>query len=268
MKKLICTVLTILLAISCLTPPALARANELVLVDNPDGAYLYDTYDLDKSRPIAWIPEDSVCLRIATIDWGYCVAFGNYVGYIFEEDARSVSSKYYYYELPTGEDYSVGIDDGYHEVTDLPDFPYEPIDCAGNQKISTRSGPSGDYTEHGSIKVGHDVQVLYQTESKGNVWCCIEFEREYKMYRVYTTMYRINVDEYVPDDSEDYEWVHISKGHTPRLGPGEEYATAEYYVPAYTEVKGYYQQDGWLMYDFVRADGEIQRGWTEPGTWY
>ena len=268
MKKALFILLAAMLAVFCLSAPAMARAENLVMVDNEDGAVMYSHYDLDKAVPIALIPEDSVCLRIATIDWGYCVAFGNYVGYIDEDDARTVDPRYYYFELPVGSDYSVADDDEYHKVTDLPDFPYEPIDCAGNQKISTRSGPSGDYTEHGSIQVGHEVQILYQTSNGGNQWCCIEFERDYKMYRVYTTMYRVNVDSYVPDDSEDYEWVHISKGHTPRLGPSIEYAACEYYVPAYTKVKGYYQQDGWLMYDYELDNGDIQRGWTKPGTWY
>lgn len=267
MKKLLSTLLVVVLILMSMTVPAMANDDDLVKIDAKGGAIMYDSYDLSQARPYAKIPKGSICLLIATVDWGYCVAFGNYVGYVFEEDGHTVDSRYYEYKLPTGIDYSIQWDEG-DATSRVPEFPYEPIDCAGNQRISTRSGPSGDYTEHGSIQVGHDVQILYQTENGGNEWCCIEFERDYKMYRVYTTMYRVNVDAYVPDDSEDYTWVHIANGHTPRLGPGYEYANAEYYVPAYTEVKGYYQQDGWLMYDFVRDDGEIQRGWAKPGDWY
>ncbi|MBQ2955972.1 MAG: hypothetical protein IJE08_05875 [Clostridia bacterium] len=265
MKKLLSALLVLMLAMAAMAVPAMADADDLLKIDVSGGAYLYDSYDLDEARPIALIPKNSICLHIATVDWGYCVAFGNYVGYIDEDDAHSVDSRYYYFKLPTGEDYSIQWSD---DVSYVPEFPYYPIDCAGNQKISTRSGPSGDYTEHGSIQVGHPVEILYQTSNGGNQWCCIEFERDYKMYRVYTTMYRVNVDAYVPDDSEDYVWVHIQNGHTPRLGPGYQYASCGNYVPAYTEVKGYYQQDGWLMYDFTLPNGDIQRGWAEPGDWY
>ena len=246
MKKTLSLLLSVLLILTGLSAPAFARADDLLKIDVAGGAILYDSYDLEDAQPFALIPDDSIVLRIATIDWGYCVAFGNYVGYIFEEDAYAVDSSYYYFDLPTGEDYSLYRDDDWDDddwdaTSYVPEFPYELIDAAGNQKISTRSGPSNDYTSHGSIQVGHEVYALYQTELDGVVWCYIEFERENKMYRVFTPLYRVNIDALLPDDSEDYFWVHIANGHTPRVAPDYEYAYAEYYVPAYTEVTAYYQ---------------------------
>ena len=268
MKKTLCILLALLLTLLCLPAPAMARADDLLMVDAENGAILYDSYDLDEAVPYAVIPEGSVALRIATIDWGYCVAFGNYVGYIFESDAYPIDSDYYDFELPTGENYALDGDIDYIEPTDVPEFPYDEMNCAGNQKIATRSGPNNRFTSHGSIQVGHEVHVFYQTKNEGVEWAYIEFERDHKLYRVFTPLYRINVDGYLPDDGEDYVWATISAGHTPRLGPGDEYASAEHYVPAYTRVKAYYQQDGWLLYDYQVKDDLWQRGWAEPGDWY
>lgn len=269
MKKTLGLILSVLLILTGLSAPAFARSDDLLMIDVDGGAIMYDSYNLEYAQPFALIPEGSVALRIATLDWGYCVAFGNYVGYIFEEDAYAVDSSYYYFELPTGEDYSLNwSEDDWDAASSVPEFPYDLIDCAGNQKISTRSGPSNNYTSHGSIQVGHEVYALYQTKLDGVEWCYIEFERDNKMYRVFTPLYRVNIDGFLPDDSEDYVWAHIANGHTPRLGPGYDYASADYYVPAYTEVKAYYQQDGWLLYDFTSDDGILQRAWAEPGDWY
>ena len=158
MKKTLCALLALLIAVIGLSIPAMARDTDLLMVDAENGAVMYSSYDLEEAIPYAIIPEGSIALRIATIDWGYCVAFGNYVGYIFESDAYPVDPDYYYFELPTGEDYAVN---GSFEPVDVPEFPYDEMDCAGNQKIATRSGPNNKFTSHGSIQVGHEVRVFY-----------------------------------------------------------------------------------------------------------
>lgn len=274
MKKTLCKLLAALLLLTCLSVPALADSSfNLMMIDADGGAIMYDTYDLDAAIPFAYIPEGSIAIRIATIDWGYCIAFGNYVGYIYRADAYPVDSDDYEFMLPEGEDFSLLEEeedyDEWPEQTELPEFPYEPMyENAANTSIGTRSGPRGHYTEHGTFGMNREYGILYQTLSGGVQWCCIEFEYSNMMYRVYTSMRRFNVDGYIPDDPENYEMVHIGEGQTPRLGPGYEYASSGFYVPGYAEVKGYYQQDGWMMFDYVLDNGDTLRGWAEPGTWY
>ena len=266
MKKMLCVLLAVLTLVLGLSLTATAHEPELLMIDVEDGAIMYSSYDFEEAIPYAIIPDGSVALCIDAVSWGYCVAFGNYVGYIFEEDAYPVDPDYYEFELPTGENYAIG-DAVLGPVTDVPEFPYDELECAGNQKIHTRSGPNNRYTSHKSIEVGHEVKVFYQTKNNGVEWAYIEFERDHKLFRVYTPLYRINVDDYLPDDGDDYVWATITRGHTPRLGPGSEYASAEHYVPALTKVRAYYQEDGWLMYDYQVNDERWQRGWAKPGDW-
>lgn len=271
MKRTLCALLAALIMVLGLSVPALADSFDLMMIDAEGGAIMYDTYDLDLAIPYALIPEGSVAIRIATIDWGYCVAFGNYVGYIFRADAYPVDSDDYEYELPTGENYLLNQDGDFEkDPVYVPEFPYDPIDCAPNQQVATRSGPRNRYTSHVSINVGHDdVQVYYQTLQGGVVWSYIEFEKENKMYRLFTPLYRINVDGFLPDDPEtDYVWATIADNHTPRLGPGLEYAAAKHVVPSFAKVKAFYQQDGWLWYEYEVEEGKWQRAWAAPGDWY
>lgn len=269
MRKLLCALIALTLSLSLLSVPAMADQEDLVRIDSEGGAIMYDHYDLEKAIPYALIPDGAIALRIATIDWGYCIAYGNYVGYVFEDDARYADPDHYFFELPTGENYSLNWNNtASQNITYVPEFPYEARRCAGNQKISTRSGPDNSYSGHGSIQMGHEVRVFYQTKNQGVEWAYIEFERDNKMYRVFTPLYRINVDGILPDETEDFVTATIANTHTPRLGPGKQYAAAKYSVPAFTQVKAYYQENGWLLYDYKADDGTMQRAWAEPGDWY
>ena len=265
MKKTFVALVVVLLAVLCLSGTAFAATHSLVKITDPSGAIMYDTYDEDVALPIAVIPEGSIAIRLATTDWGYLVTFGNYAGYIYEEDCKRVSAEYYEYEMPEGIDYSYETFEN-SDITDVPEFPYTAQPCYGLESIATRSGPRGAYTYHGSFSKDTDMEIYYQTLSGGVYWCYLEFEANNSLYRLYTSMRRVEVDDPVPDDPEEYVWVRITKEHKPRLGPGTEYANAAKSVPA-AKVKGFFQENGWLMFEYTLSSGEVQRAWAPPGYW-
>lgn len=276
MKRMLAGLLVCLLLCSAL--PAFAGTQEMLLITELNYAPLYDSYDLSQREIIAYIPEGEVALCLAAVDWGYCVAFGNYVGYIDEDAALFVDSDLYDWNLPTGRDYlyepPCGPDDspvynGGNESADtsyVPEFPYAPIYTETNQKLATRSGPNTKYTEPGSFNEAV-VGVYYQTPGNGVQWACVEFEEDGLLYRVYTGMKRIDPDRNIPHDAEDYLWCVLLEEHEPRLGPGWEYAPSGVTVPAGTLVRAYYQQYGWLMFEYDLPDGDVLRAWAPAGSW-
>lgn len=265
MKKIFSALVVVLLATLCLSGTAFAASYGLVKITDPSGAIMYDTFDEDVALPIAVIPEGEIAIRLVTIDWGYLVTFGNYAGYISSDDCIRVSSEVYEYEMPEGVDYSYETFVG-DDITDVPEFPYTSQPCYGIDKIATRSGPRGNYTYHGQYPMDTDMEIFYQTLRGGVYWCYIEFEANNSLYRLYTSMRRVEVDNLVPDDPEEYVWVHITEEHKPRLGPGTKYANAAKSVPP-AKVKGFFQENGWLMFEYTLSNGDIQRAWAPPGYW-
>ena len=67
-------------------------------------------------------------------------------------------------------------------------------------------------------------------------------------------------------DSEEYVWAQITRTHTPSYGPGAEYAKAKYEVSAGTQVKAFYRQNGYLLFEIETAGG-MQRAWATPESW-
>jgi len=253
----------------CFGPAASASssADAFILITNPDGAILYSSYDPSNTTPIARIPFGSAALRIMTIDWGYCVTFGNYAGYIVEADGLPISSASALYEVPFGTDYS------YRETSrpssstsSVPEFPYSPSACTALEDIATRSGPNTAYTWQGNFPDDLNYTVLYQAEGNDIYWGYVEFRQDGVKYRLYTGMWRLNCRKSVPADPEDYVMARITRAHTPYLGPGYDYAVCDFSVDA-GSVKACYQENGWLMFEYTLDDGVIQRGWAPAGYW-
>ena len=250
-----------------------AASDDLVLITEPGGAILYDSYDLKTARPIALIPYGSPALYLAAIDWGYCVVFGNYAGYIYEDEGVPISSGFYEFEMPCGEDYSIeGIPPWEEEGTTVPqeyvpEFPYGLIGCEPlEDQIATRSGPNRSYTWEGNHSPRLMYRALYRTAGNGIDWVCVEFTKDDMKYRLYTGMWRLEAVSSVPYDGEEAVWACITRTHTPHYGPGYEYAECgESMGPC--DVKAFYQENGWLMYEYTTQNGEIRRCWAPPGCW-
>lgn len=275
-KKLLCLILCLAFLAAV---PACAGGFGLILITDINYTPLYDTHDLSSRKIIAYIPEGEVALHIATIDWGYCVAFGNYAGYIDENSGVFVDNAYYDWTLPYGRDYlneepcgepdwgqSDWADSSQTYYDYVPEFPYYPIYAESNQRLATRSGPNTKYTEPGGFSEDV-VDVYYQTSGNGVQWGCVEFEEDGLLYRLYTGMKRIDTYVDVPEDPEYYTWSMINQSHIPHHGPGYHYASTGTTIPADTEVRAYYQQYGWLMFEYDLPNGEVLRAWAPPGTW-
>ncbi len=227
-KRLLCIATALMLLVLC-SLSASAASDDLILITNPNGAILYDSYDLQNTRPIALIPRGSAALHIASLDWGYCVVFGNYAGYIFEDEGIPVSSGYFEFALPSGENYSYSEEDSWQNDewsrTYVPEFPYAPIGCEPlEDQISTRSGPNTNYTWEGNHSPRLLYRALYRTEGNGIDWVCVEFSKYDVKYRLYTGMWRLEAVQSVPYDEEEYVWARITQEHTPNYGPGYDYA--------------------------------------------
>ena len=105
-----------------------------------------------------------------------------------------------------------------------------------------------------------------QTDGNGVRWGYFEMSFNGQKYRLYTGMKRFDGYFNIPYDSEEWIWAEITSTHTPRYGPGNDYAAAKYSVCAGTTVKAFYQQNGWLMYETSASSG-TQRAWAPPEAW-
>jgi len=270
MKKffIFCTALLIFLLASTAFADSHAiqtlYADHLILITSQDGAVLYDSIDRETAVPIAWIPHGAVALRIADTDWGYCITFGTYAGYIFDWVGMPVSSNQYSYLPPDGTNYDYA-DRNTKEY--VPEFPYEPIPCTITEAvIATRSGPTTDYTWCDTYPNELNYSVFYKAAGNGIEWGYVEFEYNGLSYRLYTGTWRMQSDLVIPFDSEENVWAYITRPHTAYLGPGYEYAPCEITTPS-GMVKAFYQENGWLMYEYTLDSGEIHRAWAPPECW-
>ncbi|MBR4235578.1 MAG: hypothetical protein IKR85_05900 [Clostridia bacterium] len=275
MKRIVSLLLVLMLlpAFASAAPSVLPGDLLCVLTARP----LYDSYDYYTRRIIAYVPDGGVVMYIAGISWGYCVAYGNYAGYITSDNLYKVGSYTgINFELPDGSDYSGYYYDDYYDPgsdyvptdgkTYVPEFPYSQRYCKAIMDFSTRTGPGTRFTEAGGFSMNLTYRVYYQATSSVP-WGYYEFTSGGKRYRLYTGMKRISDYGYVPYDSDTYVWAQITSGHTPSYGPGTDYAKAKYYVPGGITVQAYYQENGWLMFDYETETGLVQRAWAPPSAW-
>lgn len=283
MKRIIACFLTLMLCAPFAMPcgARAASAYDTMIVTSANGAVMYDSCYLETRKPLALVPYGGVVLYIDVIDWGYCVAFGNYLGYIeFGYLAQNVNN-WRVFALPTGQDYSIApydppsdwrdyLDDWFYNDNDIdvPAFSFTPLKCVANRILVTRSGPNTKYNSPGAFNVNGEITVYYQAPGNGVQWGCFEFWHNSAKYRVYTGMKRVDTYSYVPNCAESYADAIIVEGHTPHYGPGYEYAVAENYVPRGSSVQALYQENGWLLFEYTLSDGVIQRAWAPSGYWY
>ncbi len=280
MKRLIC--LALLLSVLCAPASraeALTRGDLLCLY----GAHaLYDSYDRYDRRVICTVPAGSVVVYLGTAGWSLCVVYGSYAGYIEAYDWYKLESwDGMDYELPDGsmlrEWGSASSNDSPYAPDPspswsgparayVPEFPYSSQWACPNQKLATRSGPNTRYTWTEHYPESTAVRLFYQADGNGVRWAYFEMNCNGQKYRLYTGMKRFDGYGDVPYDREDWTWAEIVATHTPKYGPGNDYAAAGHRVSAGTTVKAFYQQNSWLMYETTTAGG-TQRAWAPPEAW-
>lgn len=285
MKRSICCLLLLVL-LCAMGAPAMADQE----LKRGDLLYLYYTNAL-YAAPDRWnrqilchIPSGQVVLYVGEANGFLCAAYGSYVGYLEDpgfyrlNDWDGAS-----FALPDGsmlqspasggqDSWQPGPGESGHAPwspdgkTYVPEFPYSAQYAWPNQQLATRSGPNTRYTWTEHFPVPSDARLFYQTEGNGVRWGYVEFTSDGQRYRLYTGMKRFDGGDAVPYDSEDYVWAQITRTHTPSYGPGAEYAKAKYQVSAGTQVKAFYRQNGYLLFE-VQTAGGTQRAWALPETW-
>lgn len=310
MKRLLCLALMICLLCAPVVRAETPQTGDLLLVYY--NCILYDNYDMSARKVLAYVPSGAVVMYIAPIEWGICVAYGSFVGYL--EDTRVYQIRpgdsSYEFSLPDGsmvierqptvtirEDGSTSS--GWFDWSDwqaptpspaptatpwngwwyptptpntsyktyVPEFPYSGGYARPQYSLSSRSGPGTGYTWAGSYSTDVSVKVFYQAEGSSTRWGYVEVTNGGQKYRVFTGMSRMTGYGSVPFDAENWVWAEITKTHTASYGPGDDYAKTNSTVTAGTQVKAFYQQNGWLMYEVTLSSGQIQRGWAPADCW-
>ncbi|MBR5751812.1 MAG: hypothetical protein IKX84_05420, partial [Clostridia bacterium] len=102
MKRLLCLALMICLLCAPVVRAETPQTGDLLLVYY--NCILYDNYDMSARKVLAYVPSGAVVMYIAPIEWGICVAYGSYVGYL--EDTRVYQIRpgdsSYEFSLPDG----------------------------------------------------------------------------------------------------------------------------------------------------------------------
>ena len=259
-KSIICLMAVLLVSVSCAGAYTVSPeiGDELYI---PYRYPLYDSPDRAYRCILTLVPADSVVIYLSDIDWGIFVVYGNYAGYL----------EYPEYTVLTEGRCDISPSSVWQEdVPDrsyVPEFPYKATSCVPNQNLATRSGPNTKYTWTERFPESTDVPVYYQAEGNGVMWGYFEFESDGSRYRLYTGMKRVDGYRNVPVDDDEYTWAAITETHVPHYGPGTDYKQALYTICAGSSVKAYYQQNGWLLYEYETSDGKLQRAWAPPECW-
>ena len=149
---------------------------------------------------------------------------------------------------------------------------FDPRIASGrlNQEMYTRTGPGTEYTTFGSIGYeGQWVDVYSITYDRNGVcWAQVAAEVDGMPVRVYTGLKRIDgVDlDYVSRDSNYNEVVHTYCDARPRTGPGYHYASYNFILPEYTEVRIIQIERDENSDEYFTAcdfyyNGSFRRGW-------
>ena len=242
---------------------------DLMIVENTNSAPLYASFYSSNNTVITYVPKGSVCLYIAAVDFGYCVAYENFVGYMDEYYLKKVSSTRFNFALPNGNAFLSVIEKPSNTFTPTPTqnpriktFPYSPLIIYPNQNISTRSGPGTQYTEPGTFSANYAYTVYYQTTGGSVNWGYVEFPLNGKKIRAYTGVKRFSTSGYLPYDNEAFNYVTVISPYATHYGPGNEYVEAPYEHPSYgTQAKAFFTENGWTMIEYYLSDGRLHRGW-------
>lgn len=276
MKKLIALLLALLTACACVAP-ALAETLETgdeMVVENCYSAPLYSSYERGGGKVLTYVSAGEVVLYIAQMDLYTCVAYGNYLGYMDESYLSKLprySSKYFCFPgQSTSSTWGNSTSSwGSSYTSGGNEFTYSAKSAVPNQRISTRSGPGLNYVNVSTYPQSIDPVAYYQTFEKNSVyWAYIEFSYKNSLYRLYTPTKRLTLYGDLPTYKESSFSATILTDLSVYYGPGYNYARSEYEaVSGGTTVKGFFTENGWLLFDYTLSNGTLHRGWAPPEFW-
>ncbi|MBR6570743.1 MAG: hypothetical protein IKK75_09865 [Clostridia bacterium] len=146
------------------------------------------------------------------------------------------------------------------------------------KRLSTRTGPSTDYTEPGTFFSNNwsqtTVRVLSKAQGNGIWWVQVEFSHNGKLYRAYTGEQRVRVNmSLIPEEQILGHAQLISHSAAPYYGPGYGYAPMGEPVPFNAACSVIASENGWVQLDYYDYDLEMQRRAWLPQTavditWY
>ena len=144
--------------------------------------------------------------------------------------------------------------------------PRTSIDTTLIMRLSTRTGPSTNYTELGSyFSPGHEIRVITAAWDRRNniYWLQVEFTYHGELRRAYTGLKRVNVEiSQVP-----LEQLYCSDAWTTQnvqafYGPGTNYTMYPEPVPAGTHGTVYNVENGFVQLEYTPAgSNRIRRVW-------
>ena len=137
-------------------------------------------------------------------------------------------------------------------------------------RLSTRTGPSTNYTELGSyFKAGDPIRVLtcaYDTRN-GIYWVQVEFTYQNQLRRAYTGLKRVNAStSYLPVESAVGKG-RVTKSAKAYYGPGTNYTMYPDPIPAWTEGTVYNVENGFVQLEFQPSgSNQKRRVWIEASS--
>lgn len=139
-----------------------------------------------------------------------------------------------------------------------------------NQKIATRSGPGLEFDEIHTYNLpkGTMVRILRSQTTNGTPWVEIEFVNDYRRYRVWTGLKRVDHGSLsgLPGDYRPMGTGRLHRATSGWYGPGEHYEIIYSEVPngTYVEIMGV--ERGWylIQYRDKYTTDNILRTWV-PG---
>ena len=144
----------------------------------------------------------------------------------------------------------------------------EGVVASLNQKIAIRSGPATSYDDMGTFLISNwktsYVSVISKAQGSGVWWVQVEFFENNRLYRAYTGLKRVNVNEnLIPEEVLLGTGSMIAAGNvTAYYGPGPEYAVMKNDVPWSVDVTVWGAENGYLLVDFFdEAMNKQRRAW-------
>ena len=138
----------------------------------------------------------------------------------------------------------------------------EPVRLEETKRLAFRTGPGTKYTELFSLDPARMYNLFILQEEEGGTvyWGHVEFKCYKGLYRAYTGLHDLEVDEIiVPTANKEGVYAYVSGVDAAAYaGPGQEYVCYDWAVPSWTDLTVYHEENGYVMADFVLPGAEMQ----------
>ncbi|MBR5560994.1 MAG: hypothetical protein IKU73_06250 [Clostridia bacterium] len=149
-----------------------------------------------------------------------------------------------------------------HADTALSYGELKPVRLQETKRLAFRTGPGTKYTELFSLDPARMYNLFILQEEEGGTvyWGHVEFKCYKGLYRAYTGLHDLEVDEIaVPAANQEGVYAYVSGVDAAAYaGPGQEYVCYDWVVPCWTDLMVYHEENGYVMADFVLPDAPMQ----------